>query len=348
MTKLNEREIISLFVTRFKANNYNNNNKNKKPVIRLGEDDISVVPVKNGRKSNSKVKLIFKSDMLVESTDVPAGMKLWQIARKSIVSCVSDLSAKGIKPRYALISIGIPKQYSKREILDLIRGFQIASEEYGVEIVGGDTNESNELIIDCSMVGFFLEDTDNNIPRRSGARPGDFIVVSGEFGYSSSGLKILISNAKAQEKFRKNAILSVVRPKPQQKFGISLAKYFSSSIDSSDGLAMSLYELARQSKVNFFVNNIPSAKGIKQFAEDNHLDVNELIFYGGEEYEIVATVPSKNMKKAESIVRKAGLKLYVIGKVKKGNSKVFAIEGNNTKKYSLVNNRGYLHLSPNK
>jgi thiamine-monophosphate kinase len=347
MTKLNEREIISLFVTRFKANNYhNNNNKNNKPVIRLGEDDISVVPVKIRRKNNTNINLIFKSDMLVESTDVPPGMKLWQIARKSIVSCVSDLSAKGIKPAYvSLISIGIPKQYSKHEILDLVRGFQIASKEYGVEIVGGDTNESNELIIDRSMVGFFDEDTDNKIPRRSGARPGDFIVVSGEFGYSTSGLKILISNANAQEKFRKNAILSVVRPKPQQKFGISLAKYFSSSIDSSDGLAMSLYELARHSKVNFFVNNIPSAKGIKQFAEDNHLDVNELIFYGGEEYEIVATVPSKNMKKAESIARKAGLKLYVIGKVKKGDGKVFAIEENNTKKYSLLNNRGYLHFS---
>jgi thiamine-monophosphate kinase len=339
MIKLNEREIISLFVTRFKSNN------NNKTVIGLGEDDISVILLKNTRK-NSKVNLIFKSDMLVESTDVPAGMKLWQIARKSIVSCVSDLSAKGIKPSYlSLISIGIPTKYSKPEILDLIRGFWIASKEYGVKIVGGDTNESNELIIDCSMVGFFDEDTDNNIPRRSGARPGDFIVVSGEFGYSSSGLKILISNAKAQENFKKNAILSVVRPKPQQKFGISLAKYFSSSIDSSDGLVMSLYELARQSKVNFFVNNIPSAKGIKQFAEENHLDVNELILYGGEEYQVVATVPLKNMKKAESIARKERLKLYVIGKVEKGNGKVFATDGNNRKKYSLLSNRGYLHFT---
>jgi thiamine-monophosphate kinase len=273
-------------------------------------------------------------------------MKPWQIARKSIVSCVSDLSAKGIKPPYlSLISLGIPRRYSKNEIKGLIIGFQIASKEFGIKIVGGDTNESNELIIDCNMLGFSNINDAANIPRRSGAKPGDLVVVSGEFGYSSSGLKILMNNVKSHGIFKKNAILSVVEPKPRQKFGIAVAKYFSSSIDSSDGLAISLYELARQSKVNFLIENIPSAKGVDYFAQNNRLDVKELVFHGGEEYEIVATIPKSKLNRIKSVARKSKLKLLVIGRVEKGDGKVFLIDDNKTRKEaSLLDDRGYIHL----
>jgi len=232
----------------------------------------------------------------------------WQIARKSISACVSDLSAKGIKPQVSVISVGIPKKYSKTEIEDLAKGFQIASKEFGVKIVGGDTNESKELIIDCSMIGF-SEDCASGLPGRNGAKPGDFVVVSGEFGYTASGLKILTKNAKAYGEFKNNAISSVMKPKPAQKFGISLAKYFSASMDSSDGLSISLYELARQSNVNFLIDNIPSAKGVCNFARNNQLDYKRLIFCGGEEYEIVGTSAPANLKKAKATARRLKLKL---------------------------------------
>lgn len=327
MTKLNEREIIDLFISKLGIKNEN--------------DDVVIFPLKGlkSRTANTPL-LVLKCDMLVESTDVPHGMRPWQIARKSIVASVSDLSAKGVKPPYiCAISIGIPTKYSKSEINDLVDGFKKASKEFGVKIVGGDTNKSNELIIDCSIVGV-LDDV-TRIPKRNGAKPGDLIVCSGKFGYSASGLKILMSNTKAEGQFRKNAILSVTRPRPQQRFGIHLAKYFSSSIDSSDGLAISLYELARQSKVNFFVDNIPSVTGIKEFAKKNHLDDKSLVFYGGEEYEIVATISQSNLEKAKSTAKRSRLKLHVIGKVHKGYGKVFT--KNKEKGYSLLNNSGYLH-----
>jgi thiamine-monophosphate kinase len=267
-------------------------------------------------------------------------MRPWQIARKSIVACVSDLSAKGVKPPYiCVISIGVPTKYSKSEIKELANGFKKASKEFGVKIVGGDTNKSSELIIDCNIVGFL--DYDIRVPKRNGAKPGDLIICSGKFGYSASGLKILMRNAKAKGQFRKNAVLSVIRPRPQQRFGIYLAKYFSSSIDSSDGLAISLYELARQSKVNFFVDHIPAVSGIKEFAKKNHLDDKSLVFYGGEEYEIVATIPQANLEKAKSLTKRSKLKLYVIGRVEKGYGNVFT--RNKEKRYSILDNSGYLH-----
>jgi thiamine-monophosphate kinase len=193
------------------------------------------------------------------------------------------------------------------------------------------------------MLGF-SDDAASELPGRNGAKPGDIVVVSGEFGYASSGLKILMSSAKGYGKFKGNAISSVMKPKPAQKFGLSLAKFFSSSIDSSDGLSISLYELARQSKVNFVIGDIPSAKGVRDFARTNHLDYESLVFYGGEEYEIVATIPRVKLKDAESTARRLKLRLLIIGKVEKGSGKVFLVD-TRTGRQSQLENRGYIHLN---
>jgi thiamine-monophosphate kinase len=346
MKPLSEKEIIDLFVRKFKNTRLNHttdlNRRRYFSASRVGTDDVAIITI--GRSLKEGKKLFFKCDMLVESTDVPPGMKPWQVARKSIVSCVSDFSAKGIKPVYpSLLSIGFPERYTKGDVLELLRGFEISSREFGINFVGGDTNKSNELVIDCGMLGF----CDNeSIPSRDGARPGDFIVVSGVFGYSAAGLKILVEGAKAEKKFKQRAISSVFSPRPQQKFGISLARYFSSSIDSSDGLATSLYELATQSKVNFFITKIPSVEAVECFANNNSfVDPDELIFYGGEEYQIVATVPSRYMNKLVSVVKKLKLKMIIIGKVAEGSGKVFVRRSNGKKNgFKLLDNRGYLHL----
>jgi thiamine-monophosphate kinase len=332
---LNEREIIDVIISKIRPNVRPSSNKN-----RMGTDDVSIVSL---RDANPPTSLALKCDMIVESTDVPKGMKPWQIARKSISACISDLSAKGIKPEVSLVSLGIPRAYSKTDIEDLAEGFRVASKEFGVRIVGGDTNEAKELIIDCTMIGL-LKDSETIIPSRNGAKPGDVILVSGEFGYTSSGLKILTKNMKAYGGFKDRAISSIMQPRPAKKFGISLAKYFSASIDSSDGLSISLYELATQSGVNFLVDNMPSAKGVRRFAIDNHLDYKRLVFYGGEEYEIVATISQPNLSKAMSAARRLKLKLIVIGKVEKGTGKVFLL-ANKTGKRIQLQDRGYVHLN---
>ena len=328
---LNEKQIIDVIVSKLAPSS----------ASKQKDDDVSILSLRSPHMKAMK-SLILKCDMLVESTDVPPGMKPWQISRKSVSACVSDLSAKGIKPRVSLISVGIPKKYSKPNVGELAKGFQIACKEFDVMIVGGDTNESKELIIDCIMLGF-SDHSGSELPGRNGAKPGDIIVVSGEFGYASSGLKILTSRAKGYGKFKGNAISSVMKPKPAQKFGLSLAKFFSSSIDSSDGLSISLYELARQSKVDFVIDDIPSAKGVRDFARTNNLDYESLVFYGGEEYEIVATIPRGKLRDAESTARRLNLRLLIIGKVAKGSGKVFLVD-TRTGRQSQLENRGYIHL----
>lgn len=314
MTKLDEKQIIRIFANKLGISNL---------------DDVALIDK----------GIVIKSDMLVASTDVPSGMKPWQAARKSIVSCISDLAAKGVRPHAAVISLGIPKSCSTRRpvINGLAEGFAIASNEFGVKIVGGDTNEAGELVIDCTMIGF----PRFKVPTRNGAKPGDFVIISGAFGFAPAGLAILLQDANAitvSSSFRKHAVKSVLEPYPRQSFGLALARYFSSSIDSSDGLAVSLYELASQSEgVDIIIYGIPAVEGLDKFAEENSLDKHELVFHGGEEYEIVATISHTKIRQAEAAARKAGVSLHVIGRVQRGSGNVFV-------RNKLLENRGYMHF----
>ena len=325
MIKLDEKQIIRIFADKLGISNL---------------DDIAVL----------KKGIVIKSDMLVASTDIPPGMEAWQTARKSIVSCVSDLAAKGVKPYAAVISLGIPNSCSmQRPVIEgLAEGFALASREFGVKIVGGDTNEAGELVIDCTIIGF----PRFKVPTRSGAKPGDYVVVSGLFGFAPAGLSILLQknavtinennhnddNDDINSIFRKQAVKSVLEPRPRQRFGSALARYFSSSIDSSDGLAVSLYELASQSEgVDIIIHSIPSVEGLDEFAQENRLDTHELVFHGGEEYEIVATISHTKIRQADAAARKAGVSLNVIGRVQKGSGNVFV-------RNTLLENRGYMHF----
>ncbi len=310
MTRLSEKDVIAIFSSA------------------LGIADLDdVASIALGKKT-----LAFKSDMLVGMTDVPQQMTPRQAARKSVVACASDLAAKGAQPLAALISLGLPKTVTRGYVEELARGFQMASNEFGVKIVGGDTNEASDLVIDCSMIGIA-----DRIPPRSGARSGDAVVISGPFGYPASGLAILMGGARATGQFRKNAVDSVLEPRPRQDFAV-FARFFSSSIDSSDGLAASLYEIASQSKVDIQTDyDKVRAQGVDEFAHANGLDPCNLVFFGGEEYEIVATIPKKWLPKARALAKKSGITLHEVGIVKKGSGKVY--DGK-----SLLENRGYQHL----
>ncbi|HEV8386052.1 MAG TPA: thiamine-phosphate kinase [Nitrososphaera sp.] len=309
MNRLNEREIINIFAQE------------------LGISDLDdVSPVSKN--------LVLKCDMLISSTDVPPQMKPWQIARKSVVSCASDLAAKGARPTAAMVSLGLPAGTARVFIKGLAEGFARASKEFGIKIVGGDTNEAAELVIDCCMLGKIV----SRMPQRSGAKPGDLVVVSGLFGLPAAGLSMLLKGSRAPGDFAKRAAESVLEPTPRQKFGIALARFFSSSIDSSDGLAISLYEIARNSGVDIWIDNIPAAAGLEEFATENGRDAKDFIFHGGEEYEIVATIPRSKFRLAKLAAKRAKINIYQIGIVKKGQGRVYV----NNKR---LEDRGYVHFS---
>lgn len=243
------------------------------------------------RNLASKI-IVSKTDMLVTSTDVPTRMSPAQIARKSIVSCISDFAAKGLKPTFCLVSLGLTRKMSNSSFIGgLTSGFASAQEEYGVPILGGDVNETKfDGVIDCVGVGFA-----DQIVKRRNAKKGDLVGVSGRFGHQAAGLLILSGKAKSMNKsFQRKAVASALNPRARLDLGIKIRQYLSSSIDSSDGLAISLYHLAEASKVSLELDYLPSDDQLELFAKDNKLNVNDLILFGGEEYELVLTYPLKS------------------------------------------------------
>jgi thiamine-monophosphate kinase len=273
------------------------------------DDDAAWVKNASGKKF-----LVGKADMFVASTDAPSQMTPAQMAKKSIVACVSDLAAKGVPPKYSLVSLGIPKKFASREFVSgLANGFAEVESKYNLQIIGGDTNAtSDDTVIDCSIFGF----ADSIISRR-GAKPGDLVGVSGKFGAQPAGLWILLGRAKSSDKdFEHKAVLSVLEPLARLPLGVKASKYLSSCIDSSDGLAISLYHLAESSDVDLELSQLPTEAGVETFAAENGLNPTELVLFGGEEYELVCTFPPRNQK----VLSKLGI--GTIGEVvgKSGNS----------------------------
>jgi thiamine-monophosphate kinase len=241
-------------------------------------------------------------------------MSFWQAARKAVVMNISDFAAKGVKPLALLVSLGLPRKLKEKDIEEIGRGLNAGAREYGAYIIGGDTNEASDLVISIFLFGTAKK---GEVMLRSGAKPGDVVAVTGFFGKTSAGLKILVEGFEAPAKIRKVLIETVLMPKARLKEGLALSqtKAVTASIDSSDGLAWSLHEIVRASKVGFLIDRLPIAKEAEKFAEINNLDPLELVLYGGEEYELVLTLKPKIWKRAERAVEEVGGKLLPIGKV---------------------------------
>lgn len=138
-----------------------------------------------------KAKIVAKTDTMVESTDIPSGMKLSDAARKSVVACVSDFASKGVKPRYGMISVNLPRMISRSKINEIALGFKKACNEFDISILGGDTNEGKEIVFNVCLFGI----TDTIVARRN-SKKGNLIYVTGPFGYTTVGLDILLNKKK--------------------------------------------------------------------------------------------------------------------------------------------------------
>jgi thiamine-monophosphate kinase len=260
-----------------------------------------------------KGKLVIKTDMLVSTTDMPSQMTLAQAAKKAVAMCISDFAAKGVRPSGYLISLGIPAGYSKKEIQEIAKGLKEASEKWDVKLVGGDTNLAKELIISCTMFGF-----SEKVVGRKGASLDELVVTNGYFGYPAVGLRILTSEVRSTPKLRRKAVSSVLNPEPRLDDGLVLSKYLTSSMDSSDGLAICLHTLAERNNIRISVTKIPVRKDVVDFASRNGIRVKELAFFGGEEYLIVGTMKKADFPIAKREIAKVGGELVSFGYTSKG------------------------------
>ena len=321
---LGERRVIDLIVERL--------HKMPRMPIPFG-DDVSGMDIGGGRLA------ILKCDMLVGRTDVPKGMTLKQAARKAVVMNVSDLASKGVQPRAVMVSLGLPRTTTNRDVEEIAEGLDEGAREYGAYVIGGDTNECDDLVIACYLFGIAERDL---IVRRSGARPGDLVAVTGEFGSSLAGLKALSSTREIPPSLRMKLLRSVYEPKARLKEGIALAstRALTAAMDSSDGLAWSLHEIARASSVGMELDNLRISNEAVGYARLSGLDPVHLALYGGEEFELVVCLKKNSATRALNAVRS----LHVIGRVT-SHAGIVALSQHGRR--TLVKPTGWEHLTSN-
>jgi len=249
-------------------------------------------------------KIVVTTDLLTEGIHFNLMyVPLKHLGYKAVVVNLSDVFAMNATPRQITVSIAISSKFSLEAIEELYSGIHLACEKYGVDLIGGDTTSSlTGLTISITAIG---EANENELVYRSGAKTGDLVCVSGDLGGAYMGLQLL---ERENEVFKVNQNLKPQlegydyilerQLKPEARGDIKeLLKTLnikpSSMIDISDGLSSEVLHLCKASKVgcNIYEDKIPLDSQTKQFAEE--LSINPLVaaLNGGEDYELLFTVP---------------------------------------------------------
>ncbi|MCS7143139.1 MAG: thiamine-phosphate kinase [Aigarchaeota archaeon] len=262
---------------------------------------------------------VMSVDMSVWTTDAPPGITMRDFGFKSVTSAVSDIAAKGARPTYYLVSLGMMDELEESAFRELWGGIDDAVSAYGGKIIGGDVSKTEEVLVDCAVMG-----QAKRLVSRSGARVGDVVVVTGTFGAHAAGLRASLMRREGGLYDELRAIC--FRPKARVLEGPILSEVglASAMTDSSDGLAVSLYNMARASSVDIEIETLPVHELVEDFAKMEGADVYELVMHGGEEFELVVTLDERRIDVVREALDRVGSEMKVIGRVRSGTGRVYA------------------------
>ena len=269
--------------------------------VRLGiGDDAAVLELPAG------YHLVAATDTLNSGVHFPTDTSPYDIAYKCLAVNLSDMAAMGARPRWALLSLSLPDA-DPEWVKSFTAGFQSLASSHGVSLVGGDTT-SGPLSVSLTALGVIEPGRQLT---RSGARPGDLLVVSGTIGGAARVLELLQSGQPVEEQHLLD------RPQPRVELGQVLPGYASACIDISDGLLSDLGHVLRASgcSAKLELGTLPQA-GILDGLEDKTKWAYQLS--GGDDYELLFTLPPLHEAMIATWRQQLGLSLSVIGEVETG------------------------------
>jgi thiamine-monophosphate kinase len=273
--------------------------------------------------------LVLTSDLLVEGVHFSREtVSARDLGYKALVVNVSDVAAMGGSPRYALVSLTIPPEVESGWVVELYGGLREAAAEYATSLVGGDTSRADQVVISVALAG---EAAPGASVLRSGARPGDRIVVTGRLGASAGGL--LLSQAAPHEvsaalvsDWGRELLAAHFRPTARVGEGQTLAAQGATAmIDVSDGLTLDLSRLCRESGVGAALSlaDVPWSPGLKALADVIAADPLGLALQGGEDYELLATLPTGVVDATATVLGdRFATALTDIGEIREGEALV--------------------------
>jgi thiamine-monophosphate kinase len=255
-------------------------------------------------------------DTLIEDIHFNFKNITWrELGWKSMAVNLSDIAAMGGQPLYALISLGIPGDTETESVIDLYKGMLDLAKKFEVRIIGGDTVGSPVTAITLTIIGETGDE--DRILKRSAAKPGDLIAVTGTFGASAAGLDMMQRRLSFNKKTDATLREAHFKPSPRIEEGQTLAKYgVKAAIDVSDGLLGDLEKLCLASGVGaqLYSDRIPIHPAVSESFGNEAL---KLALTGGEDYELIFTAPQKVVN---VIKRKLKCPVTVVGEIVKSKS----------------------------
>ena len=278
-------------------------------------DDCAVI------EKNSETAWLLTMDTLIESVHF---RRDWHppelLGRKTVAVNVSDIAAMGGRPLFALLSLGLPADFSQDWVKQFSQGLAEACREYGCLLIGGDTVCSPERIsLTLTVIGEMRKE---RVLYRHGAQPGDTVFVSGPLGWSAAGLALLQAGKTLTDEKWRRLLLAHLNPQPRIALGQFLAAsgLVHAMMDMSDGLATDLAQLCKASRVGAVLEAalLPGNEELFAAAEFLQEDALRWMISGGEDYELLFTAASTDNERLRQQAAAQGWLLYPVGTIKAG------------------------------
>ncbi|HTG70275.1 MAG TPA: thiamine-phosphate kinase [Candidatus Udaeobacter sp.] len=334
-------------------------------VVGIGDDAAVVDPAAAADGVASPKRLLLAVDTMVETVHFKQStMRDEDVGYKALAANISDIAAMGGVPLHALVSVSVPPAFTPERMRRLYDGLYECAERYGVAIAGGDTTSAPEhLVVAVTVTGTVEAGREL---RRSGAKPGDAVFVTGAVGMSAAGLHALLAKearggAEGLPPLQEHAVLVQAhqRPIPSVRAGRLLLERGScrSLNDVSDGLASELWEIAEASGLRLVVRekHLPKSGSMAAYASSVGIDPLEWMLYGGEDYVLLGTMASEEADAMRVVFQQEGIPFFIIGEAEAGEPSVElirhdqAFEGNGSQSGSAkrvkLKKRGYNHFS---
>ncbi len=258
-------------------------------------------------------KVMVTTDVLAEGVHFNLGyVPLKHLGYKSVVVNLSDLAAMNATPSQILVSLAVSNRFPVEALEEIYSGIALACQRYHVDLVGGDTTSSNAgLVLSITAIGVQNQE---KIIKRSTAKPGDLLVVTGDLGGAYMGLQILerehavfLANPNMQPEMEGYDYILEKQLKPEARTDVQkkleeLAIVPTSMIDVSDGLASEVLHLSDQSKVGFriYEEKIPMDELTILTADEFNLNPTMAALSGGEDYELLFTIAAEDYDKIKN------------------------------------------------
>jgi thiamine-monophosphate kinase len=302
--------------------------------LRLGSGDDAAISVPGGATATSVDALIDGVHFRREWSS------LAQVGAKALAVALSDLAAMGAEPGEAYVILGVPADLDEDGCLALLDGMTLLAAETGTTLAGGDVTRAPALTLAMTVVGH--ADSAGDLVTRSGGRPGDALVVTGELGGGAAGLRLLEAQHRDVPsetgpygciKHGTSLVARQLEPRPQLEAGRALARLGATAmIDISDGLGGDAGHIAERSDIRLRIDAgaLPIQEGVAEVAEAGGQDPLALAVAGGEDYELLAALPEEQLAGATATLSGQGTKLTRIGEVLAGEGVEIRLPGGGT------------------